>query len=188
MVPGPAINSQTGGVTFALGTDTLRAPPPSPAAPYLPSLPPVHDQFTDKMYTDLTCTRQPLPAIRRTHLDRALNGSFSSIKSQLTNTFSEPLTQSVTLGSHLYSVTIHPTTMSLAPSGTQGREGHHRRRPGGGRGGVQGNGGPVHGGGPTVGFRPGTFHLRAGRYRLLLAAVGYGWRRYRARFLALASA
>jgi len=117
----------------------------------------------------------------------ALNGSFSSIKSQLTNTFSEPLTQSVTLGSHLYSVTIHPTTM-FARTLRHGREGRPSPPTSWWRvGGVQGNGGPVHGGGPTVASvpEPSTFVLAVFAFSLPRSVTVGG---ATGRFLALASA
>jgi PEP-CTERM motif-containing protein len=47
-----------------------------------------------------------------------LSGMVSAASSHLTNSFSNPTTERLLLGGHLYSVTINPSLMTLAPPGS----------------------------------------------------------------------
>jgi hypothetical protein len=102
-----AASAGTGGPTIPAGNFTSNSAAGSPA-----------DTFNTHYDVTLGLTDNPSHAAHNFVWQGTITGSLSATHSSLVNTFNSPLTQTFTLGSHQYQVTIDPSSTNInAPGG-----------------------------------------------------------------------
>jgi hypothetical protein len=116
----PVISSGTGSVALAVvqdgtGADKIPALSVTTTSAALPTNP---DAFHSNYNLTLTLTDNPSSSSGSVTFAGQINGTLTASGSALTNTFLSPLTQQVTIGQHVYSVTIDPATTRLLPPGS----------------------------------------------------------------------
>lgn len=125
--PSAVIPGGTGSVTLALAADGSSSvelgsltPTPIPGATVTTtssaSDPP--DSFNTNFSMKLHLTDTDSGASGDLTFAGTISGSLTATSSSLTSTFQNPMTQMLTLGNHVYSVTIDPTLINLPSPGS----------------------------------------------------------------------
>jgi len=126
-LPSSVIPGGTGSATFAVAPDGIAsAELGSPTPVLVPGAsitttssatnPP--DSFRTSFSLKLRLTDSTSGQAGDLTFSGSLVGTLTATESQLVSTFTDPLTQSLTLGNHLYSVTIDPTLINLPNPGS----------------------------------------------------------------------
>jgi hypothetical protein len=118
--PGPVLSSGTGSVALTLARDGSGASS-IPAATVTTS-----SSATNAAPDAYKVGYNLMLQLKDSHSNKSgtlvfhglLSGMVSATSSHLTNSFSSPTTERLLLGGHLYSVTINPSLMTLAPPGS----------------------------------------------------------------------
>ena len=113
--PGPVLASGTGNVALALfrdgpGAATIPAATVSTNSAATAAAP---DRYNVGYALTLRLTDNPSHQSGDLTFHGTVAGTVTAASSQLTNTFSDPLTQKLALAGHLYSVTVTPTLLTL---------------------------------------------------------------------------
>jgi hypothetical protein len=118
--PGPVLSSGTGSVALTLaqdgsGASSIPAATVTTSSSATNAAPDVY-----KVGYNLTLRLEDIHSNKAGDLTfhGLLSGTVSATSSHLTNSFSSPTTERLLLGGHLYSVTINPSLMTLAPPGS----------------------------------------------------------------------
>lgn len=120
ITPGPVLTSGTGSVAMALAQDGSGASKIAAATVTTTSsaTDAAPDRYNVGYNLTLHLTDNPSKQTGDVTFHGTVAGTVSATSSQLSNTFSDPTTQKVMLGGHLYSVTINPSFLTLAAPGS----------------------------------------------------------------------
>jgi hypothetical protein len=120
ITPGPVLTSGTGSVAMGLAQDGSGAGniPAATVTTTSSATDAAPDKYSVGYNLTLHLTDNPSNQSGDVTFHGNILGTVSATSSHLTNTFSDPLTQKVTLGGHVYAVTINPSLLTLAAPGS----------------------------------------------------------------------
>jgi hypothetical protein len=120
ITPGPVLTSGTGSVAMGLAQDGTGASsiPAATVTTTSSATDAAPDRYNVGYNLTLHLTDTPSNSSGALTFHGTIAGTVSADAAHLSNTFSSPTTESVKLGSHLYTVTINPSLMTLAAPGS----------------------------------------------------------------------
>jgi hypothetical protein len=120
ITPGPVLASGTGSVALGLAQDGTGAAtiPAATVTTTSATTDAAPDKYNVGYNLTLHLTDNPSNQSGDLTFHGTVAGTVSATSAHLTNSFSDPTTEKVRLGGHLYAVTINPTLLTLAAPGS----------------------------------------------------------------------